>query len=57
MLTGNWISIALNCASLILMVVGLFTSGGAYLAVVLAQLLINIAVLIAVIAQKPSNCC
>ncbi|MCK8503184.1 LamG domain-containing protein [Myxococcus fulvus] len=57
MLTGNWVSIALNCASLILMVVGLFTSGGAYLAVVLAQLLINIAVLIAVIARKPSNCC
>lgn len=56
-LTGNWVSIALNCASLILMVVGLFTSGGAYLAVVLAQLVINIAVLIAVIVQKPSNCC
>ncbi|MCP3166443.1 LamG domain-containing protein [Myxococcus sp. QH3KD-4-1] len=57
MLTGNWVSIGLNCASLILMVVGLFTTGGAYLAVVLAQLVINIAVLIAVIVQKPSNCC
>ncbi|WP_249351208.1 LamG domain-containing protein [Corallococcus exiguus] len=56
-LTGSWFTIALNCASLILMVVGLFTTGGAYLAVVLAQLVLNIAVLIAVIAQKPSNCC
>ncbi|MCY1022934.1 LamG domain-containing protein [Pyxidicoccus sp. MSG2] len=57
MLTGSWYTIALNCAMLILMVAGLFTTGGAYLAVVLAQLALNLVTLIVLIAQKPSNCC
>lgn len=55
-LTGSWFTIAANCAMLILQCAALWATGGAYVAVVVLQLVANFALFAYVLTQKPHNC-
>ncbi|ATB51532.1 LamG domain-containing protein [Corallococcus macrosporus] len=55
-LTGSWFTIAANCTMLIAQVAALWATGGAYVAVVMLQLVANFALFLYVLTQKPDNC-
>ncbi|MBL0692389.1 LamG domain-containing protein [Comamonas sp. JC664] len=55
-LTGSWFTIAANCTLLMLQVAALWATGGAYLAILVVQLLANLGLFAYVLDHKPSGC-
>ncbi|WP_255208355.1 MULTISPECIES: LamG domain-containing protein [unclassified Myxococcus] len=55
-LTGSWFTIAANCAMLMLQVAALWATGGAYVAIVMLQLVANFALFLYVLDHKPAGC-
>ncbi|MCY1044588.1 laminin G [Corallococcus sp. bb12-1] len=55
-LTGSWFTIAANCAMLLLQVAALWATGGAYVAIVILQLVANFALFVYALTQKPAGC-
>ncbi|WP_338276924.1 LamG domain-containing protein [Corallococcus caeni] len=55
-LTGGWFTVAANCALLMVQVAALWATGGAYVAIVILQLLANFAMFLYAISQRPAGC-